>query len=113
MPQEAEYQSSLTDGLREGARELRKEVSRDKIEGRLDDTVSEKPLVKHLLDFRNVLLALAIAAVFTLVVSLASSAKVGAVVLVITFFAAWLILAARSYNARRPTKPIDTDTDDE
>src|SRR4051812_19309734 len=101
MAEEVEYQSSLTDGLREGAQELRKEVSRDKIEGRLDDTVSEKPLVKHLLDWNNVLIALAIAAVLTLVVSLASSARFGAVVLVISFFAAWLILSARSYNERR------------
>jgi hypothetical protein len=110
MAQEVEYQSSLTDGLREGAREMREQVSRDKLEGRLDDTVSDRPLVKHLLDWSNVLIALAIAAVLTLVVSLASSAKVGAVVLVISFFAAWLILSARSYNERRPTVPVDTDT---
>jgi hypothetical protein len=113
MAQEVEYQGSLTDGLREGAREMRKEVSRDKVEGRLDGAISEKPLVKHLLDWSNILIALAIAAVLTLVVSLASSARFGAVVLVIAFFASWLILSARSYNERRPTTPIDTDSDAE
>lgn len=110
MPQEVEYQSSLTDGLREGAREMREQVSRDKMEGRLDEAISEKPLVKHLLDWHNVLIALAIAAVLTLVVSFASSPKIGSAVLVISFFAAWLILSARSYNERRPTTPINTDT---
>jgi hypothetical protein len=107
MAEQVEYQSSLTDGLKEGAGELRKDVTRDKIEERLDGAVSDKPLLKYLLDIRNVLLALLIAAILTLIVSVATSMKLGALVLVVTFVAAWLILAARDYNTRRPTKPVD------
>jgi hypothetical protein len=109
MAEEVEYQSSLTDGVREGAGELRKDVTRDNIESKLDDAVSEKPLLKYMLELKNVLLALLIAAVLTLLVSVASSMKLGALVLVVTFFAAWLILSARDYNQRRPTKPVDTE----
>ena len=107
MAEQVEYQSSLTDGLKEGAGELRKDVSREKIEGKLDDAVTGKPLLKYLLEPRNVLLAVLIAAVLTLIVSVASSMKVGALVLVVSFVAAWLSLAARDYNKRRPTKPVD------
>jgi hypothetical protein len=108
MAEQVEYQSSLTDGLKDGTRELRKDVSRDRIEEKLDDAVSDKPLLKYLLDLRNVFVALAIAAVLTLFVSVASSMKLGALVLVVSFFAAWVILAARDYNQRRPTKPVDS-----
>jgi hypothetical protein len=113
MAEHVETQSGgLTEGVREGASELREDVSRENIESRLDDVVSENKLLQHLLDIRNVLIALAIAAVLTLLISFASSPKVGAFVLVLTFVAAWFILAARDYNKRRPTKPVDTDDDE-
>ena len=107
MAEQVEYQSSLTDGLKEGASELREDVRRDKLEGKLDEAIDDKPVVKHLLDFKNILPAVAIAAVLTLIVSLAASAKIGAFVLVFSFFAAWLILSARDYNKRRPTKSLE------
>ena len=100
---------SLRDGLREGAREMRDEASRDKIESRLDDAVSDRPLVRHLLDLRNVLKALAVAAVLTLIVALLLSPKLGALVLVVSFGIAWVAFASKDYNRRRPTKPADAD----
>ena len=113
MAEVVEGQSAgLREGLKEGAHELRENVSRDNVESKLDDAVSDRPLVKHLLDLRNVLKALAVAAVLTLIVSLLLSPKLGALVLVLSFGIAWAAFAARDYNRRRPTKPADTDDDD-
>jgi Flp pilus assembly protein TadB len=102
---------SLREGLGEGVRQMREDVSRDKIEGRLDDAVSDRPLVRHLLDLRIVVKALLIAAVLTLIVSLLLSPKLGALVLVVAFGAAWFIMANKQYNRRRPTKPAGEDDD--
>ena len=99
----------LREGVKEGAHELREKASRDNIENKLDDAVSERPLVKHLLDLRNVLKALAVAAVLTLIVSLLLSPKLGALVLVLSFGIAWVAFAGRDYNRRRPTKPAGED----
>ena len=102
----------LREGLGTGVRQLREDVSRDKIESRLDDVVAERPLVRHLLDMRIVAEALLIAAALTLIVSVLLSPKLGALVLVVSFGATWLILATRQYNRRRPTKQADGDEDD-
>jgi cation transport ATPase len=102
----------LKDGLRETKDEFREELSRDKIEGRLSDAASERPLVRHLLSWTTVLRALAIAAVLTLLTGLLISWAVAAVVLVVVFLGAWAALAASAYNKRRPTKPIDTEEDE-
>jgi hypothetical protein len=109
MAEQVEEQSGgFRDGMRDGVRELREDVSRDKIEGKLDDAVSERPLVKHLLDLRNVVKALAVAAVLTLIVALLLSPQLGALVLVLSFGIAWVAFAGRDYNRRRPTKPADS-----
>ena len=102
----------LREGLGEGVRQLRDDVSRDKMESRLDEAVSERPVVKHLLDMRIVLKALAIAVVVTLIVWLGLSAKLAAVVLVLGFLGLWAGLAVRDYNRRRPTKPADAGDDE-
>ncbi|MEA2450308.1 MAG: hypothetical protein QOG63_2240 [Thermoleophilaceae bacterium] len=101
----------LREGVTEGAKELREQASRDNIESKLDDAVSERPLVKHMLDLRNVLKALAVAAVLTLIVSLLLSPKLGALILVVSFGIAWAAFASRDYNRRRPTKPADEGDD--
>jgi hypothetical protein len=107
-----ESSGGLRDGLGEGARQLREDMSRDKIEGRLDDAVAERPVVKHLLDIRIVVKALLIAAVATLIVSILLSPKLGAIVLVLGFLGLWVGLATRDYNRRRPTRPADSDESD-
>ena len=110
MAEKVETQpGGLKEGVREGIDEMRENVSRDNIEGKLDDAVSDRPLVKHLLDLRNVLKGLAVAAVLTLIVSLLLSPKLGAIVLVIAFGIAWVAFSASEYNKRRPTKPADDD----
>lgn len=103
----------IREGLSAGAREMREGVSRDRIESRLDDTASGRPLMRHLLDLKVVLSALLIAAVITIIVSLLLSPRIGAVVLVIGFFIAWYALASRQYNRRKPTKAVDDDEDAE
>lgn len=114
MPEEVTQSGgSLREGLRDGAREMREDMSRDKLEGRLNDAVDERPLVRHLIDLGVVVRALAIAAVLCLVVSLLLSPKLGALVLVLAFFGAWLALASRQYNRRRPTKAVGGEGDSE
>ena len=112
MAERVEQGGGFREGLGEGVREMREGLSRDKIESRLDDVISERPVTKHLLDVRVVVRALLIAAVLTLIVSLLLSPKLGAVVLIVSFGAAWFIIANRQYSRRKPTKPADSDDDD-
>jgi Flp pilus assembly protein TadB len=103
-----------TEGIREGVREARDSMSRDKLEERAQTAVDDRPMVKHALDLRAVGIAVAIAAVLTLIVSLLLSPQLGAVVLVLSFAIAWLVLSKRNYERRRPTKPAqDEEEDDE
>jgi Flp pilus assembly protein TadB len=111
MAERVEESGGFREGLSEGVREMREGLSRDKIESRLDDATSERPVTKHLLDMRIVVRAVLIAAVLTLIVSLLLSPKLGAVVLVVSFGAAWFILANRQYNRRKPTKPPEEDAE--
>lgn len=113
MAEEVETQPGGSEGAREGFRELREDVSREKLESRLDEAVSDRPVLKYLLDLRIVGRALLIAAVLTLIVSLLLSPKLGALVLVVSFFAIWFGTGIRQYNRRRPTKPVDTESDDD
>jgi Flp pilus assembly protein TadB len=98
----------LREGLGEGVRQIRSDVSREKLEKRVDEAVKERPLMRHLLDMRIVVRALLIAAVLTLIVALLFSPKLAALVLVVSFGAAWYGLANRQYNQRRPTKAVDS-----
>jgi Flp pilus assembly protein TadB len=109
MAERVQESAGLREGLGEGMREMREGLSRDNIESRLDDAMSERPVTRHLLDMRIVVRAVLIAAVLTLIVSLLMSPKLGAVVLVVSFGAAWFILANRQYSRRKPTKPADED----
>jgi Flp pilus assembly protein TadB len=102
-----------TEGIREGARELRGSMSRDKIEERAESMVEERPMVRHALNLRAVAIALAIAVVLTLIVGLLLSWKIGAIVLVLSFGIAWLVLSKRSYESRRPTRAADEDDESE
>jgi hypothetical protein len=94
----------MAGAVREDMSHMRESVSRDNLEEKLEGVVEERPAVKPFLEFRPLLIALAIAAVLTLIVALLTSVAVGAVVLVVSFFAAWAFLALRSYEERRPTE---------
>jgi uncharacterized membrane protein len=94
--------------MREGAREVRESMSRDRIEERLEQAVDERPMVRHALNIRAVLLAVAIAAVLTLVFGLLLGWQFGAIVLVLSFGISWLVLSKRSYEQRRPTRGTES-----
>ena len=94
-------------GVRQAANELRHDVSREKIDHRLDEFVSDRPLVRHFLDPGVALRAAGIALLAALVVWLLLSAQLAAVVLVLGFLAAWTLMANRQYEQRRETQPSD------
>jgi type IV secretory pathway VirB6-like protein len=73
---------------------------------RLEGAVEERPLLKHLLDFRTVGWAVLVSVVLTLI-CLLFSAILAAIVLVVSFFATWIFLGMRSYEKRRPTREQD------
>ena len=110
MAEEVTEGGSVKEGLREGASELREDLSRDKIEGRLHEAVNERPLARHLLDMGLVLRAILIAVVVTLIAWLLLGPKLAALLLVISFGAAWFILGNRQYNRRKQTTPLETET---
>jgi hypothetical protein len=89
--------------IRQGVREM---LSPEEANERLEKAVEERPLARHLIDLRIVARAVLIAAVLTIVSLILFSAALAAVVLVISFFASWILLASRSYEKRRPTQPV-------
>jgi Flp pilus assembly protein TadB len=98
--------------LREDGRNLRESVRKDNLEERLEGVVEERPGVRPFLELRQLLIAVAIAAVLTLISVLLFNAVFGAVVLVLSFGIAWVVLSKRSYEERRPTKEVDPEDED-
>jgi Flp pilus assembly protein TadB len=98
--------------LREDGRNLRESVRKDNLEERLEGVVEERPGVRPFLELRPLVIAVAIAAVLTLIVSLLFSPVLGAVVLVLSFGIAWVVMSRRSYEERRPTEEVDPDDED-
>jgi hypothetical protein len=94
--------------IREGVREM---LSPEEANQRLEHAVGERPLARHLLDLKIVGRAVLIAAVLTIVSLILFSAAFAAMVLVVSFFASWVLLASRSYDQRRPTQPAEDETD--
>lgn len=91
--------------IREGAQQLRREMSSEHLNERLGEVVSQRPLLGHLLEWRVVGRALAVAAAVCLVFLLLVGPRSAAVLLVLSFFGAWFVLGARHYEQRRPTTP--------
>ncbi|MFL5909343.1 MAG: hypothetical protein ACJ768_02070 [Gaiellaceae bacterium] len=89
--------------IRQGVRDM---LSPEEANERLERAVAERPLARHLIDLRIVVRAVLIAAVLTLICLILFSAVLAAVVLVISFFATWILLASRSYEQRRPTRAV-------
>jgi len=84
----------------EGMREM---LAPGNVNERLEEAVDERPLIKHLLDFGIVGRALLIAAVLTIIALILFSPMIAGIVLILSFFASWVLLAVRSYEKRRPT----------
>lgn len=105
----SEQAESSAGTIGESARQIREGISPARVEERLEGSVSDRPLVRHLLNLRLVATAVAIAAVLALVVSLLLSPKLGALVLLVVFFGGWYLLAQRHYRRRRPTQERGSD----
>jgi len=94
---------------REMSRTLRRDLSTDKLDRKLSEAMKSQPLARHAVELPVVGRAVLVAAVATLIVALLLSPKLGAVVLIVVFFASWAIFATRSYGRRRSTKPSGDD----
>src|SRR3954454_6747011 len=88
--------------LRDDAHSVRETLRKDNLEERLEGVVEERPGIKPFLEFRPLVVAVVIAAVLTLFVSLLFSPTIGAVVLVLSFGIAWVVMSRREYSQRRP-----------
>ncbi len=93
-------------GWRGAVSEMRRDMSVEKMDERLREVASDKPLVRHLLDTRTLVKAIAVAAALTLLTMLLFSVQLAGLVLLVSFFAAWLLLASRSYEKRRGTQDV-------
>jgi Flp pilus assembly protein TadB len=98
--------------LRDDAQSMRDTFRKDNIEERLQDVVEDRPEIQPFLEFRPLVVAVTIAAVLTLIVSLLFSPTIGAVVLVLSFGIAWIVMSRREYTKRRPTSDYDPEADD-
>jgi hypothetical protein len=103
----AEQAHSGSSGLRDGIREIRNDLSRERMETRIEDAIEEKPIVKYLIDLRILFRAVLIGLGLALFSWLLIGPRFAAFLLLVSFFASWAILAAREYNRRRPTQPVD------
>jgi Flp pilus assembly protein TadB len=99
--------------IRDDVRQMRETLSRDNLEEKLENAVEERPAIEPFLDLRLVAIAVGIAAVLTLIAAVVVSVGAGAIVLVLSFFATWAILAMRSYDKRRPTTVVEREKDAE
>ncbi len=98
-----------TDVMREEARELRESVRKDNLEEKLEGVMEERPGVRPFLELRPILIALAIAAVLTLIAALLFSPAFAGIVLVLSFGIAWVAVSMRAYDKRRPTEEKKSD----
>jgi Flp pilus assembly protein TadB len=102
-----------TAAIRDDVRNMRESVSRDNLEQKLEEVVEEKPATRSFLEPRPILMAVAIAAVLTLIVALLLSVQLAALVLVLSFGISWVALSQRDYGQRRPTKDANADEESE
>jgi hypothetical protein len=95
--------------VREGAREM---LSRGNVNERLEQAVAERPQARYLLDLRIVARAVLIAAVLAIVCAILFSVRLAAFVLVVSFFASWILMSLRTYDRRRPTRSANGGDED-
>jgi Flp pilus assembly protein TadB len=98
-------------GLGDQARALRDDLSPSRINENLEQKVSDRPLLAHLLDLGIVARAVALAVVVALLAWLIVGPATAAFFLLVVYFGAWYILARMSYSRRRQTRPADSESD--
>ena len=105
--------------LREGVRSVAQQARPSEINPKLEEAMQNKPLLPHLVDMRNVLIAAAIGAVVAIILLLLISPMMAGLGLLVAFFAAWFGLALRDYGratereqARREAEADEADEDE-
>ena len=114
MPDDEPREASPSEegsGLREQARAFREDLSPSHINENLERTVRDRPLLAHLLDLGVVARAVALGAVVALFAWVIVGPATAALALLVVYFGAWYLLARRSYDRRRPTRPADSDSE--
>ena len=103
--------------LKDGVRTVANEVRPSEINPKLEEAMQNKPLLPHLVNMRNVLLAAAIGLVVALILFILMSPMMAGVGLLIVFFGAWFGLATRDYGqadaAREERQSRNRDEDDD
>ena len=109
MAEHAERTGSIRQSardVRESTRGMRRELTPRKVERRLTKEVEQRPLAEHFIDLGVVAKAVLIAAVITLIAALLISLPLGGIALILSFIVAWIVLAKRHYERRRPTREV-------
>ena len=101
------------EAVREDLQNVREAVSRDGLESKLENVVEERPATRSFLELRPLLIAAGIGLVLALICLLLFSPQFAAVVLVLSFGLAWVLLSRRDYEQRRPTRDPDADAEAE
>ena len=94
-------------GIADHARALRRDLSFERLEGRLDVALSEQPFLAHVLDLRIVARAVMLCVAGALVAWILFGSAFAAIVMLMLFFGGWLGLAHRNYERRRPTRAAE------
>jgi Flp pilus assembly protein TadB len=98
--------------LKADAYRMRDALRKDNLEERVEGAVEERPGIRPFLEFRPLLLAVAIAAVVTLIAALIASPGIAGIVLLLSFAIAWVAMSRREYSKRTPTKEFSPDDED-
>jgi Flp pilus assembly protein TadB len=98
--------------LRDDAHTMRDSLRKENIEERLEGVVEERPGIRPFLEFRPLGIAVLIAAALTLVSLVLFNASFAALVLVLSFAIAWIVMSRREYSQRRPTKEYSPEDED-
>ncbi|HEX8646966.1 MAG TPA: hypothetical protein VF715_08680 [Thermoleophilaceae bacterium] len=100
-------------GVGAHARALKDDLSPDKVEGKLQEVVRERPKARFLLDFSIVAKALVAAVVIAGLLWLLVGPRLAAVALVVVFVGGWLLMAQLGYDRRRDTHEAGSPEPDE
>jgi Flp pilus assembly protein TadB len=98
--------------LRDDAHTVRDSLRKENIEERLEGVVEERPGIRPFLEFRPLGMAVLIAVALTLVSLVLFNASFAALVLVLSFAIAWIVMSRREYSQRRPTKEYSPEDED-
>ena len=102
--------------LRDGVRTVAQQARPSEINPKIEEAMQNQPLLPHLVDMRNALIAAGVGAVVALILFLLMSPMMAGVGLLLVFVATWIGLAMRDYgraDAQREARQSSGDEDAE